>query len=82
MFLKKRNFLLGSMLAAFTIAACGCAKAEDLAEDAVVVVSGEGTGNTYTLEEVKRGEVVLSKSLTCVYVQERSRKRHFRRVGS
>jgi len=81
MYLKKRNFLLGGMLAAFAIAVCGCANAEDLPEDSVVVVSGEGTGNTYTLEEVKRGEVVLSKSLTCVYVQEKEQEAAFPESG-
>ena len=75
MFIKnmsaKKLIIIGSLCTAFAVTTVGCTNAGEAAEDSVVVVSGDETGTIYTLEEVKRGEVVLSKSLTCVYVQEK-----------
>lgn len=76
----KRFIVIGSMCTAFAIIVTGCAGAAKQ-EEAVVVVSGDETGTIYTLEEVKKGEVVLSKSLTCVYVQEQEQEAAFSEGG-
>lgn len=78
----KKITLLGSIFAASFIVCTGCGQINtDTQENSVVVVSGEETGPTYNLEEVKRGTVVSSKSLTCVYVQAKQQEVAFSEGG-
>ena len=52
----------------------GCAKPE---EEVIAVVSDENAGYTYHLAEVKRGNVVWSKNLSCRYIQTKEQEVSF-----
>ena len=58
-----------SILIILAFACIGCGQKKEAAEESLIVVSNDDTGYTYNLEEVKRGDVVLAKTLSCVYVQ-------------
>lgn len=79
-----RNFWVGKyiciwmMLAGMGAGLVGCAKTE---EETVVVVSDDEAGYTYQLAEVKRGNVVLSKDLSCRYVQTKEQEVSFAEGG-
>lgn len=85
MFIKKMSVMrfvfIGSMCVIPAMISGGCANTSKTEEEAVVVVSGEETGTTYTMETVKRGDIVLSKSLTCAYVQEKEQEVSFSEGG-
>jgi len=70
-----------SILALFAFSAIGCAKKEEAAEEPIIVVANEDTGYTYNLEEVKRGDVVLAKTLSCEYVQAKEQEVSFSEGG-
>lgn len=66
------------MLLTLGIGTVGCAQAE---EEEVIVVSDEEPGYTYSLLEVKRSDVILSKILSCQYVQTKQQEVSFREGG-
>ena len=67
------------LIAAMGIGAAGCAKEEE--GEALVVVSNTEEEYAYTLIDVKRGEVVLSKSLSAKYVQTKEQEVSFHEGG-
>ena len=77
----KKHVLIGSLLAFLMIGNTGCGQAEDAAEDSIVVVSNDESGTVYTMETARRGDVVLSKSLNCVYVQAKEQQVSFGEGG-
>jgi len=77
----KKLIFIGSIFTLFTFLCVGCAGQEEEKEEPVIVVSNEETGYTYNLEEVKRGDVVLAKTLSCEYVQAKEQEVSFSEGG-
>lgn len=78
--MKKRtkHILALVMSASLGIGMTGCAEVE---EEALVVVSDDETGYIYNLAEVKRSDVILSKNLSCKYVQTKEQEVSFSEGG-
>ncbi len=79
-FLSKKSNFIWVILLALGIGAAGCARAEEDNED-VVVVSDSTPGYTYNLIAVKRSDVILSKVLSCQYVQTKEQEVSFSEGG-
>lgn len=75
---KNRLFLM-MLAAAMSMNMTGCAKEEE--GDALVVVSDNEEEYVYTQVEVKRGEVILSESLSAKYVQTKEQEVSFGEGG-
>ena len=75
----ERRFLIGILIATLGLSMTGCATEEE--GEALVVVSNEEEEYVYTLVDVKRGEVVLSESLTAKYVQTKEQEVSFNEGG-
>ena len=75
----KNRIFIGMLIAVMGIGAAGCAKEEE--GEALVVVSDTEEESAYTLIDVKRGEVVLSKSLSAKYVQTKEQEVSFHEGG-
>lgn len=69
---------IGMLLALGSMGAIGCGSTQ---EEAVVVVTDDDAGYVYSLAEVKRGNVVLSKSLNTKYVQTKEQEVSFGEGG-
>lgn len=75
----KKHIFIGMLITAMGIGLTGCAEAEE--GEALVVVSNTEEEYAYTLVDVKRGEVVLSESLTAKYVQTKEQEVSFHEGG-
>ncbi len=76
--LLTKYICIGMLLVVSGMGIVGCAKAE---EEAVVVITDDDTGYVYELSEVKRGDVVLSKSLSSKYIQTKEQEVSFGEGG-
>lgn len=80
--LLRKNFIfIYSISTAFCLICTGCGSAKEAEDEAIIVVSGEEEGYAYTLETVKKGNVVLTKSLNCTYVQAKEQSVAFSESG-
>jgi len=79
--MTKKFVFKWAMLALITFSCTACAGKEEKEEEPIIVVSNEDTGYTYNLEEVKRGNVVLAKTLSCEYVQAKEQEVSFSEAG-
>ena len=61
----KNRIFIGMLVAAMGIGMAGCAAEEE--GEALVVVSNDEEEYAYTLVDVKRGDVVLSESLSMLF---------------
>lgn len=75
----KNRILIGTLGAVMGICMAGCAEKEE--GEALVVISESAEESAYTLVEVKRGDVALSKNLTAKYVQTKEQEVSFQEGG-
>lgn len=76
--LLTRYICMGMMIAVSVMGIVGCAGTQ---EEVVVVVTDDDAGYVYSLAEVKRSDVILSKSLTSKYVQTKEQEVSFAEGG-